>query len=60
MTDQEFQALSPMWQKLVLSRIQNDGRKLWEFSQNDLAKLKDSVCRVSSLTGKSPDEMRIE
>ena len=60
MTDQEFQALSPMWQKLVLSRIQNDGRKLWEFSQNDLARLKDSVCRVSSLTGKSPDEMRIE
>lgn len=60
MTDQEFRALSPMWQKLVLSRIQHDRRRLADFTQAELDRLRTNVGRVSSLTGKSPDDMKIE
>ena len=60
MTDQEFRALSPMWQKLVLSRIQHDRRRLADFTQAELDRLRTNVGRVSSLTGKSPEDMKIE
>lgn len=60
MTDQEFRSLSPMWQKLVLSRIQHDRRRLADFTQAELDRLRTNVGRVSSLTGKSPEDMKIE
>ena len=60
MTDQEFRALSPMWQKLVLSRIQHDRRRLADFTQAELDRLRTNVGRVSSLTGKIPEDMKIE